>query len=90
MRFGIRKMFIISFMVFMLFVPNVSASSISVKSDASTVTKGSVVTISVTVSSDSPIVSIEGTLSCSGAGASGGLDLKFDDSSNSVYNKSYS
>lgn len=90
MRLSIKKIFVISFMVFMLFIPSISANSISVKSDASTVTKGSVVTVSVTVSSDSPIVSIEGTLSCSGAGASGGLDLKFDDSSNSVYNKSYS
>lgn len=90
MRLSIKKIIVISFMAFMLFIPNASANSISVKSDASAVTKGSVVTVSVTVSSDSPIVSIEGTLSCSGAGASGGLDLKFDDSSNSVYNKSYS
>ena len=84
------KYFIWGILSFMILNPIVSANSINISSNVSTMTKGDVATITVTISSDSPLVSIEGTLSCSGAGATGGLDLTFDDSSNSLYTKSYS
>lgn len=84
------KLYLIGLISFCLFIDGVSASSVVVKPSAYTITKGNTVTINVTVSSSSPLVSIEGSLSCSGAGVTGGLDLRFDDSSNSVYNKSYS
>ena len=65
------------------------AASASIKSSASSVTKGNNVTITLTVNSESPLVSIEGTLKCSGTGISEGTDLRFDDSSNSLYSKTY-
>ena len=65
------------------------AASASIKSSTSSITKGNNVTITLTVNSDSPLVSIEGTLKCSGAGVSTGEDLRFDDSSNSLYSKTY-
>ena len=78
------------FLGFIILNPSVYANGVSVSSASKAFTKGSGTSIYVTVSSDSPIVSIEGSLSCSGAGVSSGLDLRFDDSSNSVYQKSYS
>jgi len=68
---------------------NCYAASASIKGSASSVTKGNNVTITLTVNSESPLVSIEGTLKCSGAGVSTGTDLRFDDSSNSLYSKTY-
>ena len=65
------------------------AASASIKSNATSVTKGNNVTVTLTVNSQSPLVSIEGTLKCSGAGVSTGVDLRFDDSSNSLYSKTY-
>jgi len=84
------KKLIFTIFCFIVLSPNIKANSISVVASSSSVTKGDTVTITVTVSSDAPVVSIEGSLSCSGAGVSGGMDLKFDDSSNSVYTKTYS
>lgn len=75
---------------FVLFSAGVEAASVSIKSNYYTITKGGSVTVTATVSSDSPIVSIEGTLMCKGAGASTGVSMEFDDVSNSLYSKSYS
>lgn len=75
---------------FISFNTYVFADSVLISKNKNSIVVGNSVTISSTVSSSSPIVSIEGTLSCSGAGTSGGIDLKFDDSSNSVKSKSYS
>ena len=68
---------------------SVNAASVSIKSNYTTITKGSSVKVTATVSSDSPIVSIEGTFMCKGAGASSGVSMEFDDVSNSLYSKSY-
>lgn len=77
---------VISFVVLSL---SVDAASVSIKSSYTTITKGSSVKVTATISSDSPIVSIEGTLMCKGAGASSGVNMEFDDVSNSIYSKSY-
>lgn len=84
------KCFIVMFMGFVLFSTVVNAASVSITSNSYSITKGGTVTVTASVSSDSPMVSIEGTLRCTGAGASGGTDMAFDDASNSLYNKSYS
>ena len=83
------KYLFLTLICFVTFISSVNAAGVSVKSSSSSITKGSTVTITATVSSSSPIVSIEGNLSCSGAGVSGGTSLTFDDSSNSVYSKSF-
>lgn len=84
------RYFIFMLIGFILFSTVVNAASVSISSNSYSVTKGGSVTVTASVSSDSPMVSIEGTLRCSGAGASGGVDMAFDDASNSLYNKSYS
>lgn len=82
-------MLIFGIVCFMLINTNCYAASASIKSSTNSITKGNNVTITLTVSSDSPLVSIEGTLKCSGAGVNTGEDLRFDDSSNSLYSKTY-
>lgn len=77
------------FVSFIIFLGSVEAASIGISSSNNTVTKGQSVNITVTVSSDTPLVSIEGTLMCKGAGVSSGIDLNFDDSSNSIYSKTF-
>ena len=72
-----------------IYTNKVDAASLSVRTGSSTITKGNSAVITTTISASSPIVSIEGSLSCSGAGVSGGIDLRYDDSSNSVYTKTY-
>lgn len=84
-----KRYIIISLISFMLFISNVNADSVSIKASSTSVTKGNSVTVTATVSSDSPIVSIEGTLMCKGAGVSSGVNMQFDDSSNSVYSKAF-
>ena len=81
---------IITLISFILFSGIVDAASVSIKSSSYSITKGGSVTVTATVSSDSPIVSIEGTLMCKGAGANSGVNMEFDDVSNSLYSKSYS
>lgn len=83
------KYIIIGLVVFVSFSSYSSASSVSIGGKTS-VTKGNSVTISATVSSDSPLVSVEGTFICKGAGVNEGVDMVFDDSSNSIKSKSYS
>ena len=83
------SIFIFSVVCFVLGNNFCYAASASIKSSVTSVTKGNSVTITLTVNSQSPLVSIEGTLKCSGAGVSTGVDLRFDDSSNSLYSKTY-
>ena len=83
------KYLMVVFLSFICLIGFARANSIEIKSSNSTVTKGNSLTITATVSSDAPIVSIEGTLMCKGAGVSSGVDLNFDDFSNSLYSKSY-
>jgi len=84
------RYFMVTIISFMLFGVIVDAASVSISSNSYSITTGGSVTVTASVSSDSPMVSIEGTLRCSVAGASGGVDMAFDDASNSLYNKSYS
>ena len=86
-----RKIILFIFLIscFLLGNSTCFAASASIKSSTSSITKGNNVTITLTVNSESPLVSIEGTLKCSGAGVSTGEDLRFDDSSNSLYSKTY-
>lgn len=84
------KYIIITIISFMLFNYTVEAASVNIKSNYNSITKGNSVKVTATVSSDSPIVSIEGTLKCTGAGANSGVSMEFDDVSNSLYSKSYS
>lgn len=81
--------FLLSLIMFISFSTNALASGVSMSGNTS-VTKGNSVTVTANVSSDSPLVSIEGTFICKGAGTNEGVDMVFDDSSNSVKNKSYS
>lgn len=83
------KYVLISLFVFVGFSTYVYASGVSISGNSS-VTKGSSVTVTVSVNSDSPLVSIEGTFMCKGSGVNEGVDMVFDDSSNSIKNKSYS
>lgn len=76
-----------------LFIFNSSVcakSNISISSNSNSIIIGNSVNISVTVSSDSPLAFIEGTVNCSGAGINSSIDLNWDDISNSVKAKSYS
>ena len=77
---------------FFSFNTRVNAASISIKASSQTVVKGTKISITPTVTATSPIASIEGTVTCSGAGvaANAGTNLNFDDSSNSLYAKSFS
>ena len=83
------SLFIFLFSCLMIGSVDCYAASASIKSSTSSTTKGNKVKITLTISADSPLVSIEGTLKCSGAGVNSGEDLRFDDSSNSVYSKTY-
>lgn len=84
------KYLLFGFVCFMLITTNALAASVSIKASSTNITKGNTVTITATVSSETPIVSSEGSLSCSGAGVNGGANLSFDDNTNSVYSKSFS
>ena len=67
------KYLMVVFLSFICLIGFARANSIEIKSSNSTVTKGNSLTITATVSSDAPIVSIEGTLMCKGAGVSSGV-----------------
>ena len=86
---GKTKLWVFGLLCFMVFGLNVNAASVSVKASSSSITKGGTVTFTTTVSSSSPLVTIEGSLSCSGAGVNGGANLSFEDSSNSIYSKTF-
>ena len=67
--------------VLMLFVfkCNVYASSVSVKSSSNSIYRGDTVTVTATVSADSGIFTLSGSVYCSGAGVSNGIDLTIKD-----------
>lgn len=77
-------------LLFMLDLNVCYAANVSLSANTFTVVKGNSVTARVSVSEESPIVSIEGNLVCSGAGVNKSISLNYDDSSNSVRSKSYS
>lgn len=81
------KFIFITVFAFILCILKVDAASVSIKSNYTSITKGGYATVIATVSSESPIVSIEGTLNCTGNNA---ISMNYDDSSNSLYSKSYS
>ena len=68
----------------------VHASSVSISPSQSSITKGNIVKITVRVNSDGGIYTIGGSASCSGAGASGGTDLHFEDLNTSAKSKTFS
>lgn len=86
-----KKFLILIYLVICFVVGNnvCYAASATIKPSVNSITKGNNVNINLTINSDSPLVSIEGTLKCSGSGVSTGIDLRFDDSSNSLYSKTY-
>lgn len=84
-----KYLFLIT-IAFTLGTLKVDAASVSIKSNYTSITKGGYATVIATVSSESPIVSIEGTMTCTGAGANSTVSMVFDDMSNSLYSKSYS
>lgn len=81
---------IILILAMFCFKSNVYADYVGISSSSNSIIKGNSVTITATVYTSSPIAAIEGTLYCSGAGVAGGVDMNFDDSTNSMYSKSYS
>lgn len=83
------KYIFIALIGFALFTVKVDAASVSLKKNYSSITKGGYVTVTAQVNSESPIVSIEGTLSCTGAG-NATVSMVFDDMSNSLYSKTFS
>ena len=85
-----RKYLLTLIICLILSITKVNALGIDLRSSAYSLTKGSSATITVTVSSNNPLFFIEGSLSCSGAGVSGGIDLKFDNMDNNIKSKSYS
>lgn len=74
----------------MIMIGQVDASSISIKASNKNITKGNSVTITTTIISDSPVVSIEGAVTCKGAGVNNSINLNYDDMSNSIKTKTYS
>ena len=67
----------------------VFASSVSIKVSSGTITKGETVTVTAVVSADSGIYTTEGTLSCSGAGASASANMGYEDMDTKYNSKSF-
>lgn len=63
----------------LILTPSAFADGVGISASSRSITKGQTATIYVTVNSNTPLVSIEGSMSCSGAGVSTGLDLRYDD-----------
>lgn len=81
------------FMVFVfgLFLfSTVSASSVSVSANKSSVTRGDSVTITATISAGSGIYTTEGSINCSGAGVTASRDMSFEDMDTKSTSKSFS
>lgn len=83
------KYIFITLVGLLAFTTKVDAASVTISRNHSSITKGGYVTVTAQVNSESPIVSIEGTLSCSGAG-NATVSMVFDDMSNSLYSKTFS
>ena len=65
------------------------ASSVTISTSQSSVTKGNTVKVTVKVNADAGIYTIAGSASCTGAGATGGVDLRFEDLNTSSTSKSF-
>lgn len=70
-------------------IKNVDASSVTISSNATNVTKGTTVKVIVKVNADAGIYTLAGSASCSGAGATGGVDLHFEDLNTSSTSKTF-
>lgn len=76
--------------VFCLFLfSTVSASSVSVSANKSSVTRGDSVTITATISAGSGIYTTEGSINCSGAGVTASRDMSFEDMDTKSTSKSF-
>lgn len=88
-----RKNKFISLLLIMIFtfvgISNVNASSVSMKASSNTITRGNTATITTTINADSGIYTIEGSMSCKGAGVSGGIDLNYEDMDTESKSKSF-
>ena len=88
-----RKNKFISLLLIMIFtfvgISNVNASSVSMKASSKTITRGNTATITTTINADSGIYTIEGSMSCTGAGVSGGIDLNYEDMDTESKSKSF-
>lgn len=84
----------IKLIIFLLIITLISskvvfASSVSIKVSSGTITKGETVTVTAVVSADSGIYTTEGTLSCSGAGASASANMGYEDMDTKYNSKSF-
>lgn len=85
---GILKIIMICIFTF-IGISDVAASSVSLKASSSSITRGNTVTITTTINADSGIYTIEGSMSCKGAGVSGGQDLTYSDLDTKSKSKSF-
>lgn len=86
---SIKKIIIFIF-AFILWTNNVSATSLSIKSSASSITKGRSITITSLISADSGIYTTSGTVKCTGAGVNSSVDLSYEDLNTANKSKSFS
>ena len=86
---SIKKIIIFIF-AFILWTNNVSATSLSIKSSASSITKGRFITITSLISADSGIYTTTGTVKCTGAGVNSSVDLSYEDLNTANKSKSFS
>lgn len=86
---SIKKIIIFIF-AFILWTNNVSATSLSIKSSASSITKGRSITITSLISADSGIYTTTGTVKCTGAGVNSSVDLSYEDLNTANRSKSFS
>ena len=84
------KKLLIFMIAFVVCTNSVSATSLTIKSSASSITKGSTVTITSLISADSGIYTTSGTVKCTGAGVNSSVDLGFEDLNTANRSKSFS
>ena len=84
------KRILIFMIAFIICTNSVSATSLTIKSSASSITKGSTVTITSLISADSGIYTTSGTVKCTGAGVNSSVDLGFEDLNTANRSKSFS
>ncbi len=84
------KRILIFMIAFIVCTNSVSATSLTIKSSASSITKGSTVTITSLISADSGIYTTSGTVKCTGAGVSSSVDLGSEDLNTADRSKSFS
>lgn len=80
---------IFTIITFVVFGCSVEAVGMDVTSNHSTITKGSLVNVTVTISSGAPMVSIEGTFRCEGAGVSIIENFEHNNGENNLYSHSF-